>query len=885
MKPARPKTDIPSLVALLALTAATPLLGQSEPPKFTAIRASSAPVIDGDLSDGIWAQAEQIQGFTQREPDEGKPATEKTVVRVVYDDAAIYISAKMDDSGPVTTRLGRRDNDISSDWFRLYLDPHHDHRTGFGFWVNPSNVKVDMVLYNDGWTDWDWDGVWDSATRIDGEGWTAEIRIPYSQLRFPDRAEHVWGINFGRVIERKNEDARLIYIPRTETGFVSRFAELHGISNIEPPRSFEVTPYVVGRAGLLNTVAGTDPFNSTTDTDATAGVDFKYGLTSNLTLTGSINPDFGQVEVDPAQVNLSQFELFFPEKRPFFIEGSNLFNFGQGGSDHNFGFSFSTPQYFYSRRIGRSPQAVFSHEHDFNDAPGESTILGALKLTGKFGDGWSIGVLDAYTQKETANFSLEGSRFSGIVEPATNYFVMRPAKEYDGGMSRIGGLFTAVNRDVPSELGWMKTAAYTGGIDGYTFFGKKDWIWEWSVGGSRVEGSTEAISLVQNSSARYYDRPDADHIELDPNRTALEGWTASQMLAKQTGNWKVNLKAHAYSPGFDTNDLGFLTRTDLISSHAVVLYNNPEPGKLTRDRNWWIGKYQSWNFDGDLLKNGFYGRYQTRFHNYWYTGIGGGYDWAVDDDRATRGGPVVTDPTGMSVNVYLGGDHRKPFNWEIWGETWRGGEGTEGFAGGTWFRFKPATNIQLTVNPNYSDQHSWLQYVTVVSDTLATSTFGKRYVFAEIDRKTLELETRIDWTFSPTLSLQMFLQPFIASGDYVDFKELERPRSLDYMVYGVEGGTIDFNPDTGRYTIDPDGGGAASPFSFSNPDFNFRSLRGSAILRWEFRPGSAVYFVWNENRANGINDGRFRPGRDFDGLIDAPSDDVFLIKFSYWLAL
>lgn len=876
----------PGLILAIACTFATAsLLASTERPTFTAVRAETSPVIDGRLDEPIWEKAQPIEGFTQREPKEGEPATEKTTVWIAYDDAALYVAARLEDSGPVTTRLGRRDNSLSSDWFRFYVDPHQDRRTGFGFWVNPSNVKIDMVLYNDGWDDWNWDGVWDSATQIDEGGWSVEMRIPYSQLRFSDRPEHVWGINFGRLVERKNEDSRLIHIPRTETGFVSRFADLEGIRNIDPPRSFEVTPYVVGRAGFLNTVSADDPFRSDTETDGNAGVDFKYGLTSNLTLTGSINPDFGQVEVDPAQVNLSQFELFFPEKRPFFIEGSSLFGFGQGGSNHNFGFSFNTPQYFYSRRIGRSPQAVFSQAHDFNDAPGDSTILGAIKLTGKFGDGWSIGVLDAYTQKETANFDLRGDRFSSVVEPATNYFVLRPSKEFDGGMSRIGGLFTAVNRDLPSELGWMKSAAYTGGIDGFKFFGEKDWIWEWSVGGSHVEGRSEAIQLVQRSSARYYTRPDADHVDFDPDRTSLSGWTASQMAAKQTGNWKFNLKAHAYSPGFDTNDVGFLTRTDLISSHAVVLYNNPVPGRFFRDRNWWLGKYNSWNFDGDELKNGFYGSYYGRFHNYSYLGFGGGYDFAVDDDRATRGGPVVTDPTGMSINLFYGGDRRKPINWEIYGQTYRGGEGTEGYSLGAWLRFKPASNVQLTFQPSYSDSHSWLQYVTAVDDTLAVETFGKRYVFAEIDRKSLELQTRLDWTFSPNLSLQMFLQPFIASGAYVDFKELERPRSVDYMVYGTDGGAIAFDPVSGMYTVDPDAGGSASPFSFSNPDFNFRSLRGNAVIRWEFRPGSSVYLVWNENRANAVNHGRFSPGDDFDGLIEAPSDDVIMIKFSYWLAL
>lgn len=874
-------------ISLAAIVLAAPFVDAQEYERreFSTIRADQAPSIDGDLNDDVWKSAQPIEGFTQREPDEGKPSSEETTVWIAYDESAIYVAARMKDSHPVTSRLGRRDRNQASDWFRLFLDPHFDRRTGVGFWVNPSNVQIDMVLYNDGWDDWDWDAVWESATSITEDGWNVEMRIPYSQLRFPFKKEHTWGLLAERKIHRTNEISRIQHWPRTETGFTSRFANLKGIRDIKPARSFEVVPYVVGRTDLLGTVSADDPFTDSTEYDGSAGVDIKYGLSSNLTLTGTLNPDFGQVEVDPAQINLSQFELFFPEKRPFFIEGSQLFNFGQGGSNNNFNFNIFTPDLFYTRRIGRSPQATYAYEADYRAAPGESTILGAAKLTGKFGDGWSIGVLDALTEEEEGDFQLLGDRFTRVVEPMTNYFVSRVAKESDGGMSRIGGIVTAVNRDLSDDLEWMKKAAYTGGIDGYKFFGDKDVIWEWYVSGSRVEGSPDAIESVQNSSARYYNRPDAGHVDLDSSRTSLSGWAASSMVAKQTGKWKYNLKLHSYSPGFDTNDLGFMTRTDITASSAALIYNDPDPKGLLRYRNAWIATYQNFNHDGDHIASGVSWNAYGQFNNYWSAWTWGGVSPAVDDDRATRGGPVVTDPSGYHVGVGFGSDDRKPLAFEIWGEKFYGSEGTDGYSVGSYLAWRPMANLNLTLTPSYDDSHRWLQYVTAVDDPTAVDTYGKRYVFAEIDRKGFELGTRVDWTFSPSLSLQMYLQPFVASGDYVDFKELDQPRTVNYNVYGVDSGTIAFDSTNSVYNIDPDGAGPASGFSFGNPDFNFRSLRGSAILRWEYRPGSAVYLVWNENRASSINDGRFRLGDDIDGVIDAPSDDVFLIKFSYWLNL
>ncbi len=868
-----------ALVAPLSSLAAGPSIPSPDRGIYRAERTRELISIDGALDEPAWQTAPPITGFIQRDPDEGKPATEPTSVRVLFDDDAIYVGAVLEDSQKPTALLGRRDSDLESDWFQVYLDPHHDRRTGAGFAVNPSNVQIDMVLYNDNWDDWDWDAVWSSATRIGAKGWTAELRIPYSQLRFPNRDVHVWGINFGREIARKNETSRLVFTPKTEAGFVSRFADLQGIQGIAPKRALELMPYAVTRGDYRETVDAANPFRSTSEIEATAGLDIKYGLTSNLTLTGTINPDFGQVEVDPAEVNLSQFELFYSEKRPFFLEGGSLFEFGRGGSNNNFNFNIFAPMLFYSRRIGRAPQGTAALEYDHVDAPGETTILGAAKLTGKTGDGWTIAALDAVTQEERATFTLGAARHDATVEPGTNYLVTRVAKDL-GSKGRVGGLLTAVNRNVDASMSWMRDEAYLAGIDGNWFFGDRDTILEWFLAGTSVRGSEEAIELTQSGAGHRYQRPDASHVELDPTRTSLEGWGGRVMAAKQRGKWRWNVQAQGYSPGFETNDAGYMQRADIVATHAALMYDEREPRGKFRQRHFWAGEWQNYNFDGDMISRGIGGNGQLLLMN--YVAIWGELFQVSErlDDRATRGGPMIRQPSGWSTAAGFSTDSRKKVMVEA-------SVGEEGGGEGAWYRnasvsvrYRPTPALSISVGPDYSKSDSYSQYVTQRPDPTATATYGTRYLFSRIAQESLQLATRVEWTFNSRLTLQMYLQPYIAVGDYYEFKEVARPRSLDYRVYGTEGSTIERGD--GAYTVDPDGVGPAAPVTFADPDFNYRSLRGSAVLRWEFRPGSAMYLVWNENREDAVNTGTFDFGRDVSALADAASDDVLMVKVSYW---
>ena len=863
------------LLGLASLIALPVFADDASPrPSYRAVRAAKAPVIDGVLDDAAWQDAPELTGFTQRDPDEGKPAKQQTRVKVAYDDQAIYFAAVMEDDAPATPLLARRDNDLNNgDYIRISIDSQHDRRNGAAFVVNASNVQMDMILYNDIYDDISWDAVWESATKTQMHGWTAEVRIPYSQLRFPPADVHTWGLNVSRWNARTRESSRLVHTPKSDTGFVSRFADLTGITGLRPRRGFEIVPYGVARTDLHS--RADNPFVNASEHRMDAGVDLKYGLTSNLTLTGTVNPDFGQVEVDPAVLNLSQFETFFPEKRPFFTEGANIFTFGSGPAQSRWGFNMWFPTFFYSRRIGRSPQG--SIDADWQDGPGETTILGAAKVTGKVGNGWTVGVLDALTQKEEGWFRNGSAVGKEAIEPSTNYLVARATKEY-GRDSRAGFMFSSVGRSLDGRLASsLRENAYFGGVDGYTRFKDKTWLLEWLGGGTMVEGTEGAIAATQRSAARYYDRPDASHIEYDPTRTSLSGWMGRVMLGKQTGRWRPNVQVQALSPGFEVNDVGFLPRTDALTSHALLQYANTDQTKHTREIGWWAAKYQNWNFDKDMTANGVSMNGYVVLKNYW--GLWGWGGAAADhiDDRITRGGPAMIYRGHRYVGAGFDTDTRKKYYLNVEGEYVVDDFGGTSEMIAPTFTVRPTSAIKVSLSPRYSMLHERAQYVATIAGAGYEPTYGNRYLFSTLDQKTLDFGIRTEWTASARLSMQLFLQPFIASGDYSDFKYLTRARDDEFTPVDA----LQYDASGNAYS----GGSGAAAVSFGNPDFNFRSVRGSAVLRWEFRPGSAMYVVWNENRSDVVPNGDFRLRRDFSALPDAPSQDVFLIKFSYWLPM
>ncbi|HTP13567.1 MAG TPA: DUF5916 domain-containing protein [Bacteroidota bacterium] len=855
------------------------------PRRLHAIRVTSPIVIDGVLSEPEWRTPGDT-GFTQRNPDEGFPPTQKTEVWVAYDDAALYVAARMEDSSPdsIVSRIGRRDADLSTDSFYLGVDSYHDKQTAFFFGVTPAGSIQDGVFYNDEQSDNSWDGVWEAKTSIDDKGWTAEFRIPFSQLRFPDQTEYVWGINFLRNINRRNEEDYLVMVPKKESGFVSRWAELDGINNIHPPARLEILPYAVSSDLLTNNYQAGDPFNHGTKAKANVGADLKVGFGTNMTLNASVNPDFGQVEVDPAVVNLTQYETFFDEKRPFFVEGSNFFRFGHGGVNNNWSFNWGDPQFFYSRRIGRPPEGSLQHS-GFSDIPEKTTIDGAVKLTGRVSDTWSIGSLHALTSQEDARVDDgSGHRYTDVVEPLASYNVFRASGEFHGGAQGVGIIGGAVlrNLDEPYLADGFNKRAYTLGFDGWTNIdADRTWVVSGYAAGSRVEGSPSQMLSLQQSALHYYQEPDAGFLHIDSAATSMSGYVTRVAVNKQKGNWKFNSALGIISPGFDSNDLGFLFLTNAINAHVVVGYQWYDPDGVFRNKNINVAAFRSYDFGGNKTGDGYFLFWNAQFMNYWSIDGNASYQPFQLDNTITRGGPLMRSlyegyNGGMDVSTVSRKD--VVFSFGVFGADKIGRRRFTTNAGVEW---KPGSQVKISLTPYYDLDITFPQWVTSVQDPLATQTYGTRYVFGTILQKEFSANIRLDWTFTPKLSLQLFLQPLISTGQYTAFKEFARPRTLDFTTYGENGSTISYA--SGTYTVDPDGAGPAPSFTFDNPDFNYKSLRGNAVLRWEYMPGSTLYFAWSHNRTNELDPGNFDFTRDFGHLFSGIEDNVFLVKISYWI--
>ncbi|MBI4410032.1 MAG: hypothetical protein HY561_10015, partial [Gemmatimonadetes bacterium] len=681
-------------------------------------------------------------------------------------------------------------------------------------------------------------------------------------------------------------EKRLVWSPWTpqSAGLVSAFGKLTGLDGVRPVRRIEVQPYASSR---LTRAPGDprDPFYERSDLGGSLGADFKLGLSSGLTLTGTINPDFGQVEVDPAVVNLTAFETFFPEKRPFFIEGAEVFRFGQVRSFNRYSFQ----QFFYSRRIGRPPRlGVSEADVAYSEQPDQTTILGAAKVTGKAG-AWTIGMMDALTAREQARFvTSTGLEDESAVEPLSNSFVGRLRRELRGGSTVIGGMATAVHRRLETAAfeQALPRRAFLGGIDFQHGWAGRAWDLSGFVVASRVQGTSTVISALQQASARYYQRPDAQAVELDPTRVRLDGHMADLALT-HTGTWDLSLDYKQASPGFEMNDLGFHGRTDYRSFSTFAGRRVNRTGRVFREHNYFAFTNHAWNWDGDVIFDAYAVGANGTFQNLWWTGMNLGLERDALSDRLTRGGPLAQDPGGWWFNVRGGSDSRKRLSAAGFLFYSQGNAGSHERSAELELDFRPSSAVRVRLGPSLGRSASPAQYLQTEPDSLALDTYGRRYVFAEIERTTLSMDTRVDWTFSPTLSLQLYAQPFLATGDFRDFKEFRVPRTFAFDVYSRDRGTIQRveTRDGVRYDVDPDGAGPAAAFSVAEPDFNVRSLRGNAVLRWEYRPGSVLYLVWQQNRSGFAPTGEFDFRRDARGIFRAPGTNLFLVKVTYWLGL
>lgn len=859
--------------------------------------------LDGKLDESIWQKAPVATDFVQRIPDDGAPATEKTEAYVIYTEETIYVGARVYDSSvdSVAATLFRKDGNAYSDWFYVNIDSYNDNRTGFSFAVNPKGVRKDILVYNNDNEDLRWDAVWEAATSMNDEGWIVEMRIPLSQLRFSSKKQEQtsWGINFQRRIARKDEISFWSPTPQNASGFVSQYGRLDGIGQLKSPNRLEITPYASSSLTRAPAQQG-NPFYNEKELYGSVGADLKYGLTSDLTLTATINPDFGQVEADPAVINLSAYETFFEEQRPFFLEGNEIFQFGRTKTYNTFG----NPLTFYSRRIGRAPQGNLSLYNSYNgnsvydpdnlenlytDLPKQTTIATAAKLSGKTKTGWSIGLLDAYTVRETSPFRISTESVSDFsegdftVEPATNYLVARTKKDFNSGNTFFGGFVSAANRNIDNTYfeTFLHESAYLGGVDFEHNLDDRNWAISGTFSVSQVNGTSEIIRNTQQSPARYYNRVDSDKLSFDPNKTSLNGFATEVSLRKSGGDhWRTSLTYSEVSPGYEVNDLGFENRADYRAPAFSLIYVETEPEFLRYYEVWTFDLF-AWNYDGDMIGNYYNTGFYFQLNNLWSFNANFNYAGKAYNDRLTRGGPIARRPRDWNFNFNINSNRTKKVSFNV-GGFYRNEVTGEEFERDLWagIRIRPTTYIQLSISPEFGYGKDTDQYVTAVEDPLASGTYGNRYVFADIDQTYLSAGIRLDWTFTPDISLQLYARPFITSGNFYNFKEFVRPRGYEFDLYGKDRGTIDLSGN--EYTVDPDGSGPAESFSFSNRDFNFRSIQGNTVFRWEYHPGAVLYLVWQHDRSNSGPENDFYPGRDFGRLFDAKPFNVFLVKLSYW---
>ena len=863
-------------------------------PHTEALRLTSPIQVDGKLDEAVWQTTPTVSELHQVQPTEGADATLRTEVHVFYDNEFIYVGARMydDHAATIAKRLARRDNETGGDFIGIQFDPYHNHNGDASFWVAPSGSRMDG-----GNGDMSWDPVYEVKAHVDSLGWTAEMKIPFSQLRFKPGSTGPWGFQVERFINRLNEDDVWSYWPRNEQGGPSRWGHITGISNpAKLPGRLEVLPYVVSQAELHSDVDAANPFAKSSSATMRAGADFKYQVTSTLTLSATLNPDFGQAEVDPAVVNLSAFETFFDEKREFFIEGRDKFRFG---SLWCFTCSnTSSLSMLFTRRIGRPPQGagLAYSAGEYADVPGSTTILGAAKLTGRTSKGWNIGVLDATTARENADVRSGANLLKQEVEPATNYFVSRVSRDLKNGDLQVGGILTSVYRDFnDAQLADMLNKHSEGAGADMEYWWKNRQYHLLAQGAlTNISGDPDAVLRAQRSSARYFQRPDRENGSnglfsdaYDPTMTSMRGYGSYLRLAKEGGDFRWESSLNVRSPGFENNDIAALSRADYVWMHGNLNRRWTKPGSFYRNANLTIGGQQQFNYDGDLTARQAHLSAYIQLPNYWEMSFWGSLKPQVMDDRLTRGGPVVADPREHDFELNFNTDTRKALWLSINHSNYSDVEGGKYRGISTSVTWQPASNISLNFGPNYTFDHDPAQYIRAVVDATAQNFYGTRYIFSDIDSKTLSMDTRVNVTFTPTMSLQLFAQPFISSNSFSQWKQFAQPRDVAKQVFGRDVGTVsETNSAAGRnITIDPDGAGPASSFSISDPNFTFRSLRGNAVFRWEYTPGSTLYLVWTQDRSSSDPTGDFELERDRRALLSSPANHVFLIKVNYWLPL
>jgi len=830
------------------------------------------PIIDGDLSDAVWNLVDWSGDFTENEPDNGTTPSQQTKFRILYDAKYLYVGVRCydSDSNNIERRLARRDK-FAGDWIDVDIDSYSDKRTAFAFNMTAAGVKGDGFLAENG-KNWDpsWNPVWYGDAKIDKEGWTAEMKIPFSQVKFGKAKEQVWGLQINRKIFAQDEQAVWQAMSQDAPGWVSEMGVLRGLIDIQPQKQLEIQPFIVAQLDTYPKEEG-NPFRDGSDFKFNGGLDAKIGITNDLTLDLTVNPDFGQVDADPGAIALDGFQIFFEERRPFFVENKNIFDYA---------FATGNDNVFYSRRIGRSPQGAASLDKgEFADEPVNTTILGAAKFSGKTKNGWSVGLLESVTGEMFAEIDNKGERRKEMVEPPTNYLVGRLQKDFNNRNSYFGGIFTATNRNLPLNLDFLHMSAYTGGIDFRHNWKDRNYYLEGNFVTSKVNGSKKAIAHTQNSITHLFQRVDANHVAVDPDRTSLTGTGGKLELGKAGGgNWRYNGGFIWKSPELELNDVGFLRQADEIRQFAEIQRLFLKPNNFYRRAQVGLEQYTTYDFGGNYNRILYELSAYINYKNNWSTEFGAAHKPRIFSNTALRGGPRWRWSDENFFYLLVGSDRRKKFNYTLGyvnSQSKQNNFSLERYS--IEFNYQPFDAFSLSTEIAYEENPNKTQYVTEVSFE-----GSPRYIMAHIDNRTFSTSIRFDYSINPNLSIQYYGQPFISSGIYSDFNFVNDPLAddLGQRVTWLGSNQITRSMDIGNYRVDENLDGTTD-YEIGDPDFVFVQFRSNLVVRWEYVSGSEIFLVWSQG-ITGKGDPLDALGRNLDGqLFGKKKDNTFLIKATY----
>ncbi len=829
------------------------------------------PIIDGEMNDEIWKDVSPIDDFQQKDPKEGAKPSGVIEVRFLYDDEYLYIGAAMlhNTDKEIRATVSRRDQSGNSERIIISLDTYKDNRTAYTFGLTASNVRFDYYHGSDNEysRDYSFDPVWEGKAKVSGDCWHAEMKIPLSQLRFNDIEEQIWGLNINWWIPSLREDVYWVLIPKNEAGWSSKMGTLMGIKNIKPSNRFEILPYTSGNLLYNPDFDKDNPFSEEINYNGRIGLDFKMGLGPDFSIDATINPDYGQVEADPAVVNLTAYETFFEEKRPFFIEGKGLL---QGYSN----------SFFYSRRIGQSPRGTI--QGDVVDVPQNSNILGAAKITGRTSDGLSLGVLTALTGEEYGKFHFFENDSTGevIMSPLTNYSVIRLKQELGKDVSSVGFLLTNVFRDISNNESlssiYLKNAT-SGDFDWLYRFDEATYQIDGHMGFSYVQGEKEALLNLQRHSSHYFQRPDADHVKIDSNAKNMTGFAGLLKFSKIAGkHWLWEVVSSFETPGLELNDIGQLYAGDEIYSGGAIKYRENSPGDFFYDYAIKLSMNNTWDFGGNYLSKKLSLIANSTFHNRSNFSIGSWYELPGMSNSITRGGPLMETADLWGAMVEYNSDWSANNQYTFYIEGNQNSIKGWDFISFAKFTLKTLGRLEFSVEPVFMSSVNPRQYVSTISNA-GGSTYGERYVFSEIKRYTLLTRFRLNFAFTSDLTVEYYAEPFVSNGNYSHFGELKTAGTNDLKYYGEEGTNIFY--DGKMYWVE-DG---ESNFGFSNPDFHILSFRSNLVLRWEYIPGSTIYLVWQQNKSGFEN---IAGKVDLNTMMDsytAKGVNSITLKVSYWL--